>query len=96
MKIGLIGLPNSGKTTIFNKLTKSNQKIGNYPGVTVEKKEGFVFFEDHKISILDLPGVYDLTTHSQEEIIAQEHIIHQKPDLVVNIIDASNIERSFI
>jgi ferrous iron transport protein B len=92
--IVLIGNPNCGKTTIFNHITKSRCKIANYPGVTVEKKEGF-FQKDKKIiSVVDLPGVYSLSCHSTEEKVVRDYILEKKPDLIVNIIDASQIERS--
>ena len=94
IKVALIGNPNCGKTTIFNKLTKSRHKVGNYPGVTVEKKEGFFNFEGIKISFIDLPGVYSLTYHLKEEVIARDYILREKPDVVVNIVDASNLDRS--
>ena len=93
-KIALAGNPNCGKTTIFNTLTGANQKTGNYPGVTVEKKEGSYTFENKKYQVIDLPGIYSLSTDSPEEIIARDVIIEEKPDLVVNIIDTSNLERN--
>lgn len=94
IRVALAGNPNCGKTTIFNRLTRSRQKIGNYPGVTVEKKEGRCRFLDFNISILDLPGVYSLTAHSEEEKITREQLLSGEADVVVNILDASNIERS--
>ncbi len=93
-KIALAGNPNCGKTTIFNTLTGANQKTGNYPGVTVEKKEGFYTFGDNKYQVIDLPGIYSFSTNSPEEVIARDVIIEEKPDLVVNIIDTSNLERN--
>jgi len=92
--IALAGNPNSGKTTIFNNLTGARQKVGNWPGVTVEKKEGTVTFNNYTIRVVDLPGTYSLTAYSQEEIIARNYIIDEKPDLVVDVIDASNLERN--
>jgi ferrous iron transport protein B len=92
--IALAGNPNSGKTTIFNNLTGAHQKVGNWPGVTVEKKEGTATYNDYTIRVVDLPGTYSLTAYSQEEIIARNYIIEEKPDLVVNVIDASNLERN--
>jgi ferrous iron transport protein B len=94
IKVALIGNPNCGKTTIFNKLTKSRHKVGNYPGVTVEKKEGYSHFEGIKISVIDLPGVYSLTSHVKEEVVARDYILREKPDIVVNIVDASHLDRS--
>jgi len=92
--VALAGNPNSGKTTIFNNLTGANQHVGNYPGVTVEKKEGFFTFEGHRIKIIDLPGVYSLSAHSEDEVIARNFIIENRPDVVVDVVDASNIERN--
>ena len=94
INIVLAGNPNSGKSTVFNNLTGSRQHIGNYPGVTVEKKEGICKFQDHKINVVDLPGTYSLSAYSPEEIIARKYIINEKPDVVVNILDASNLERN--
>ena len=93
-KIALVGNPNCGKTTIFNALTGSNQKIGNWPGVTVEKKEGFFNWENKKIEVVDLPGIYSLATHSEDEKVARNFIFDEKPDLIVNIIDSVSLERN--
>ncbi len=92
--IALTGNPNSGKTTLFNKLTGANQHIGNWPGVTVEKKEGFRVYGGYELKVVDLPGTYSLTAHSIDEIIARNFLIDEKPDVVVNIVDASNLERN--
>jgi len=92
--IALAGNPNSGKTTIFNNLTGARQKVGNWPGVTVEKKEGAAAYNGYTIRVVDLPGTYSLTAYSQEEIIARNFIIEEKPDLVVDVIDAANLERN--
>jgi ferrous iron transport protein B len=92
--VALAGNPNSGKTTIFNNLTGSRQKVGNWPGVTVEKKEGHVKKNGYYITIVDLPGTYSLTAYSIEEIVARDFILDEKPDVVVVIIDASNLERN--
>ncbi len=92
--ICLAGNPNSGKTTIFNALTGLNQKVGNYSGVTVEKKQGGFTYNDNKINVIDLPGTYSLSAYSMEEIIARDFIITEKPDLVVDIVDSTNLERS--
>jgi len=92
--IALAGNPNSGKTTIFNNLTGARQKVGNWPGVTVEKKEGTATYNGYSIRVVDLPGTYSLTAYSQEEIIARNFILEEKPDLVVDVIDASNLERN--
>jgi ferrous iron transport protein B len=92
--VALAGNPNSGKTTIFNNLTGSRQHVGNYPGVTVERKEGLLRYDDFEMQIVDLPGTYSLTAYSEEERVARNFIIGDKPDVVVDIIDASNLERN--
>jgi len=92
--IALTGNPNSGKTTMFNNLTGARQHVGNYPGVTVEKKEGELHFEDYHIKVVDLPGTYSLTAYSIEEIIARKYIVEEHPDVVVHIVDGSNLERN--
>jgi len=94
LTIALAGNPNAGKTTIFNALTGTRQKVGNWPGVTVEKKEGLIDRHAHTIKIVDLPGTYSLTPYSIEEIVARNYILDEAPDVVIDIIDASNIERS--
>jgi ferrous iron transport protein B len=90
----LAGNPNSGKTTIFNLLTGSHQHVGNYPGVTVEQKYGVFRYGDYEITFVDLPGTYSLSAFSEEELITRNYIINEKPDVVVDIIDASGIERN--
>ncbi len=92
--IALAGNPNSGKTTIFNNLTGSRQHVGNYSGVTVERKEGRVKYKDLEITVVDLPGTYGLSAYSPDEVVARDVIIKEKPDLLVNILDASNLERN--
>lgn len=92
--VALAGNPNSGKSTIFNNLTGARQKIGNWPGVTVEKKEGHLTSKGYHLTIVDLPGTYSLTAYSIEEIVARNFIMDEKPDVVVDIIDASNLERN--
>jgi ferrous iron transport protein B len=94
IRIALTGNPNSGKTTIFNQLTGTRQKVGNWPGVTVEKKEGDICKFGHDIQIIDLPGTYSLTPFSIEEIVARDFILEDRPDVVIDIIDASNLERN--
>ncbi|SDT87226.1 ferrous iron transport protein B [Desulfobacula phenolica] len=94
MTIALAGNPNCGKTTIFNNLTGARQKVGNWPGVTVEKKEGKLRHKDYDLRVVDLPGTYSLTPFSIEEITARDFILNESPDIVVAIIDASNLERS--
>ncbi|MFA5554685.1 MAG: ferrous iron transport protein B [Phycisphaerae bacterium] len=92
--VALIGNPNSGKTTIFNMLTGARQHVGNYPGVTVEKFQGVCRYKDFEMHIVDLPGTYSLTAYSPEELIARNYIIDEHPDVVVQVVDASHIERS--
>ena len=94
LTIALAGNPNSGKTTIFNSITGTRQKVGNWSGVTVEKKEGTVNKHGYQLKIIDLPGTYSLTPFSIEEIVARNYILDDKPDVVIDIIDASNLERS--
>ncbi|MTI67691.1 MAG: ferrous iron transport protein B [Firmicutes bacterium] len=94
LTVALAGNPNSGKTTLFNSLTGSKQYVGNWAGVTVEKKEGILNYKDFNINVIDLPGTYSLSPYSMEEIIARNFLIDEKPDVVINIVDASNIERN--
>ena len=93
MKIALVGNPNSGKTTLFNALTGSNQYVGNWPGVTVEKKTGN-YKNDRSIEIVDLPGIYSLSPYSLEEVIARDYILNERPDALINIVDGTNLERN--
>lgn len=93
-KIALIGNPNCGKTTLFNQLTGSSQYVGNWPGVTVERKEGRLKGSDTLIYIVDLPGIYSLSPYSQEEIITRNYIMEDKPDIIINIVDSTNLERN--
>ena len=93
VKIALAGNPNSGKTTLFNALTGSNQFVGNWPGVTVEKKEGKL--KGHKdVIIMDLPGIYSLSPYTLEEVVARNYLIGERPDAIINIVDGTNIERN--
>ena len=93
VKIALAGNPNCGKTTLFNALTGSNQFVGNWPGVTVEKKEGKL--KGHKdVIIMDLPGIYSLSPYTLEEVVARNYLIGERPDAIINIIDGTNIERN--
>ncbi len=94
VRVALAGNPNCGKTTLFNALTGSNQYVGNWPGVTVEKKEGTARFGDRDITVVDLPGIYSLSPYSMEEIVARDFIIGQAPDCVIDIVDATNLERN--
>jgi ferrous iron transport protein B len=94
LTIALAGNPNAGKTTIFNALTGLHQHTGNWPGKTVEKKEGEIEHSNLKINIVDLPGTYSLTAYSPEEIVARDFIIQEHPDVVINVVDATNLERN--
>ena len=96
INIVLAGQGNAGKSAVFNYLTGLHQHIGNWAGKTIEKREGTLFFDGYTIDVLDLPGIYSLTTYSVEEVIAREYIIHQHPDFVINIIDSTNLERNLI
>lgn len=93
-RYALAGNPNCGKTTLFNAVTGSNQYVGNWPGVTVEKKEGKVNIGDSDATIVDLPGIYSLSPYSMEEIVTRNYLIDERPDLIINIVDATNLERN--
>ena len=92
--IALAGNPNSGKTTVFNALTGTNQHVGNWPGVTVEKKEGKLNYNNKEYKIVDLPGTYSLGAHSEDEVVARDFILKENPDVIINVVDATNIERN--
>lgn len=92
--VAIAGNPNSGKTTIFNALTGSRQHVGNYSGVTVERKEGTRHYKGYEINFVDLPGTYSLAANSVEEVVARDFLIFEKPDVVVNVVDAGNFERN--
>jgi len=94
LTIALAGNPNSGKTTLFNALTGLRQHVANYPGVTVEIKNGLCRYQNHKIKMVDLPGTYSLTAYSPEELVSRRYILEQKPDVVIDVIDSSNLERN--
>jgi ferrous iron transport protein B len=94
LTIALTGNPNAGKSTVFNALTGSRQHVGNWPGKTVEKKEGTCKYKEREIHVVDLPGTYSLTAYSMEEIVARDFIVEEKPDVVVDVVDASNLERN--
>lgn len=93
-RIAIAGNPNAGKTSIFNHLTGANQQVSNYPGVTVERKEGVVRLRGERVTVIDLPGTYSLAAYSREEVVARGVIIDESPDLVVDVVDASNLERN--
>ena len=93
IRIALVGNPNSGKTTLFNSLTGSNQFVGNWPGVTVEKKEGKLK-RRQDVTVTDLPGIYSLSPYTLEEVISRNYLINERPDAILNIVDGSNLERN--
>ncbi len=90
----LAGNPNCGKTTLFNALTGSTAHVGNWPGVTVDKREGVYKGKEEKIAIIDLPGIYSLSPYTPEEVVSRNYILDEKPDGIINIVDATNLERN--
>jgi ferrous iron transport protein B len=96
LKVALVGNPNSGKTTLFNQLTGHQQRVGNYPGVTVEHFTGSITVGDTQLEITDLPGTYSLTARSEEERVTRDYLLREKPDVVVNVLDATNLERNLL
>src|SRR5690606_14696394 len=94
--IALAGNANVGKSVIFNELTGSNQIIGNWPGKTVELAEGKLCFEGQDINVIDLPGIYSFYTYSMEELVSREYIAYEEPDVVINVIDAADLERNLV
>jgi small GTP-binding protein len=94
LRVALAGNPNAGKSSLFNQLTGAHQHVGNWPGKTVEKKEGTFSQDGVEVELVDLPGIYSLSAFSLEEIIARDYIIREKPDAVVAVVDASNLERN--
>ena len=93
MKFALVGNQNCGKTTLFNALTGSNQHVGNFPGVTVDRKFGEIKGQK-AATVVDLPGIYSLRPYTQEEVVTRDFILNEKPDGIINIVDATNIERN--
>lgn len=91
--VALIGNPNSGKTTVFNNLTGARQHVGNWPGVTVELKEGTCYYDGRTLKVVDLPGVYSLTAYALDELVARDFVVDKRPDVTVDVVDASNLER---
>ena len=96
IKIALAGNPNCGKTTMFNALTGANQYVGNWPGVTVEKKEGKIKGRkgQEEIIVTDLPGIYSLSPYTLEEVVSRDYLLKENPDVIINLVDATNIERN--
>lgn len=94
LRVALAGNPNAGKSTIFNKLTGSRQHVGNWPGKTVARKEGYFDVGSTRVMLVDLPGTYSLSAYSPEEQIARDYIVREEPDVVVNVVDAANLERN--
>ncbi|MDR2550813.1 MAG: ferrous iron transport protein B [Desulfobulbus sp.] len=94
LTIALAGNPNAGKTTLFNHLTGARQHVGNYPGITVEQKEGYCLHQGKEARVVDLPGTYSLTAYSVEELVARDFLINERPDVVVDVVDSSNLERN--
>ncbi|MHC1586367.1 MAG: FeoB small GTPase domain-containing protein, partial [Candidatus Hecatellaceae archaeon] len=93
-KIAIAGNPNVGKSTLFNELTGGRAWVGNWPGVTVEKKVGKLKVNEHYLEVVDLPGIYSLTAYGVDELIARNFIVEENPDVVVNIVNAANLERN--
>lgn len=94
IRIALAGNPNAGKTSMFNALTGSHHKVGNYPGVTVEKREGSLEYRGTKFHLIDLPGIYSLTAYSLDEVVTRDFVLDEKPDIVVDVLDSTNLERN--
>ena len=93
LNIVFIGNPNSGKTSLFNMASGAHERVGNYSGVTVDAKEGYYEYKGYKFHIVDLPGTYSLSTYSPEELYVRKYVIDKKPDVIINVVDASNLER---
>lgn len=96
IQVAFVGNPNCGKTTLFNALTGANLKVANWPGVTVEKKEGTAFYKGQKINLIDTPGIYSLTSYSIEEKVTRNCVMEDDIDVIVNVVDASSLERNLI
>jgi ferrous iron transport protein B len=92
--VAVAGNPNSGKSTLINAIAGTRLYVGNWPGVTVEKKEALFEYEGRKIKLVDLPGTYSLSPYTQEEIIARDYLVHERPDVIINVVDATNLERN--
>ena len=94
LTVAVAGNPNSGKSTLINALARTRLQVGNWPGVTVEKKEAVLEYQGWKIRLVDLPGTYSLSPYSQEEIIARDYLVQENPDVIIDVIDATNLERN--
>ena len=96
IKIALAGNPNCGKTTMFNALTGANQYVGNWPGVTVEKKEGKLKSksQSEEVIVTDLPGIYSMSPYTLEEVVSRDYVLKENPDVIIDLVDATNIERN--
>ena len=94
IQVGFVGNPNCGKTTLFNAYTGARLKVANWPGVTVEKKEGAMKYHNHRFRLVDLPGIYSLTSYTMEEKLSRQYIMEEDVDVIVNVVDASNLERN--
>ena len=94
LRVALAGNPNAGKSSLFNELTGSRQHVGNWPGKTVERKQGSFIQDGVEVELVDLPGIYSLSAFSIEEIVARDYILDEKPDAIVSVVDASNLERN--
>ena len=94
IKIAFAGNPNVGKTALINSIAGSNLKVGNWPGVTVEKKEAEFIYENEKIQLIDLPGVYSLASHTVEERVTRDFILNENPDIIINVVDSTNLDRN--
>ena len=94
MKFALAGNTNCGKTTLFNSLTGATAHVGNWPGVTVDKREGVYKKLEEKVDIVDLPGIYSLSPYTPEEVVSRNFIVDEKPDCIINVVDATNLERN--
>ena len=92
--LALAGNPNAGKTSLFNMLTGQSQHVGNYPGVTVEKKVGTIRYQGYDLEFTDLPGTYSLSAYSIEEVVARDFVLKEKPDIIIDVLDSTNIERN--
>ena len=94
IRVALAGNPNAGKTSLFNAITGAHHKVGNYPGVTVEKREGLCDYKNVRFHIVDLPGIYSLTAYSLDEVVTRDFLIEEKPDIVIDVLDSTNLERN--